>query len=89
MKVIEKYRILCSGKGFIKQLEKSTSVFLRGVLTAVGLQGKGQRSRHSGWVTTLQSWQRRYILPNFVLLPHGAQNSDLITLAIEKTECLS
>lgn len=54
-----------------------------GVLIATGLQGMGQRSRHSGWVTTRQSWQRRHIFPNFVLLPQATQNSDLITLTEE------
>lgn len=57
-----------------------------GVLRAAGLHGMGQRSRHSGWVTALQSWQRRYSLPNFVLFPHDTQNSDLITLVIEGTQ---
>lgn len=69
-----------SGNMPLNTEKQGTSVFLMGVLTAVGLQGRGQRLRHSGWVTTLQSWQRRYIFPNFVLLPHGTQNSDFITL---------
>lgn len=65
----------CRGQG--------TSAALTGVLTATGLHGVGQRSRHSGWVTARQSWQRRYTLPNLVLRLHDTQNSDLITLETE------
>lgn len=77
-----KDNIGCRGvEGFaMKQQGEGTSVGLMGVLMATGLHGMGQRSRHSGWVTARQFWQRRYTLPNFVLLPHDTQNSDLITL---------
>lgn len=70
----------CSEKG---KIHNCTSVVFIGVLIVVGLQGMGQRSRHSGWVTTRQSWQRRHIFPNFVLRPQATQNSDLITLIQE------
>ena len=64
---------------------RSTSVVLWGVLKALGLQGRGHCSRHSGWVTTLHSWHRRYTFPNLVLLPQGWQNSDLMTCEVQRT----
>lgn len=67
----------------VAKMQSCTSVVFMGVLIATGLQDMGQRSRHSGWVTTRQSWQRRHIFPNFVLLPQATQNSDLITLTEE------
>lgn len=67
----------------VAKMQSCTSFVFMGVLIATGLQGMGQRSRHSGWVTIRQSWQRRHIFPNFVLLPQATQNSDLITLTEE------
>lgn len=56
-----------------------TSPILTGVPIRVGMQGRGQRSRHSGWETTRQSRHFRDSLPNFIRFPHGTQDSGLIT----------
>lgn len=56
-----------------------TSPILTGVATRLGMHGRGQRSRHSGCDTTLQSRHFSEILPNLILFPHGTQDSGLIT----------
>lgn len=50
------------------------------------MQGRGQRSRHSGWDTTRQSLHFRASFPNFIRLPHGTHDSGLITWGEGKRE---
>lgn len=56
-----------------------TSPILTGVHPMLGMHGRGQRSRHSGWETTLQSRHFREILPNLILFPQGTHDSGLMT----------
>lgn len=68
---------------------KSASIpspILTGVPIRVGMQGRGQRSRHSGCETTRQSRHFRESLPNLIRFPHGTQDSGLITV-LETKSC--
>lgn len=56
-----------------------TSPILTGVPPRLGMHGRGQRSRHSGCETTLQSLHFSEILPNLILFPQGTQDSGLMT----------
>lgn len=56
-----------------------TSPILTGVPPRLGMHGRGQRSRHSGCETTLQSRHFSEILPNLILFPQGTQDSGLMT----------
>lgn len=67
------------------QLSKSfshTSPILTGVPPRLGMHGRGQRSRHSGCETTLQSRHFSEILPNLILFPQGTQDSGLMTYKV-------
>lgn len=56
-----------------------TSPIRTGVPPRLGMHGRGQRSRHSGCETTLQSRHFSEILPNLILFPQGTQDSGLMT----------
>lgn len=61
------------------QILLHTSPILTGVPPRLGMHGRGQRSRHSGCETTLQSLHFSEILPNLILFPQGTQDSGLMT----------
>lgn len=68
----------CSEKTILKMMSHTSPIFT-GVPPRLGMHGRGHRSRHSGCETTLQSRHFSEILPNLILLPHGTQDSGLIT----------
>lgn len=62
-----------------KKMLSHTSPILTGVPPRLGMHGRGQRSRHSGCETTLQSRHFSEILPNLIRFPQGTHDSGLMT----------